>query len=140
MSACIDSTRRYVEGAMNENEEWDQIAKKGAAARRKKLVPVLAGLGAFAIVFVTVFFAVGSVWAKSAQADEDAKQARLARGERVYEWHARGSTKESRAAGDGLVLFLIATGAGVGAAAGAFFALGGKLSAEYQRGFEAMRR
>jgi hypothetical protein len=124
----------------SELDEWNAIAKRGASARRKAMVPKIVAALAFAIVTAGVFVGLGSAWSKSAAAEEADKQARIARGERVYEWHRRGSTKETRAAGDVFLLAIIAIGAGVGAAAGGFFALGGRLSEEHRRGFQQIRR
>lgn len=124
----------------SELDEWNRIAKKGAAAKRKKLVPVIAAALAFALVTGGVFVGLGAMWSKSAAAEEADKQARIARGERVYEFHRRGSTKETRAAGDVFLLAIVAVAAGVGAGAGGFFALGGKLSEEYRRGLEQIHR
>lgn len=120
----------------NELDEWNAIAKKGAANRRKAAVPVIAGALAFAIVFAAVFAAVSALYVSE---DQD-KQARIARGERVIEVHRRGSTKETRAAGDLFFIVIVAAVAGTGAAAGAFLGLGGKLSAEYKRGFDQVGR
>lgn len=124
----------------SELDEWNAIAKKGASARRKKLVPVIAAMIAFALVTGGVFVGLGAMWSKQAAAEEADKQARIARGERVYEWHRRGSTKETRAAGDVFLLAIVAIGAGVGAAAGGFFGFGGRLSDEYRRGFQQITR
>lgn len=121
---------------MNELDEWNAIAKKGAAAKRKALVPVVAGALAFGIVFAAVFAAMGAYGA----ADHQDKQARLARGERVVEYVPRNSTKESRAANTGFFVFIVAALAGTAAATGAFLGLGGKLSEEHRRGFAQMSR
>jgi hypothetical protein len=120
----------------NELDEWNAIAKKGAANRRKAAVPVVAGALAFAVVFGAVFAAVSALYV----AEDQDKQARIDRGERVIEVHRRGSTRETRAAGNVLFIVIAAAVAGTGAAAGAFLGLGGKLSAEYKRGFDAARR
>lgn len=124
----------------SELDEWEAAAKAGAAARRKKMVPIVAGVGAFLIVFGGVFLGLGAMWGNHAEEQEAEKAARLERGETVVEFHRRGSTKETRAAGDGLLLVIVAAGAGAVAGAVAFFALGGKLSAEYQRGIQSMGR
>ena len=122
--------------AQSELDEWNAIAKKGAANRRKAAVPAIAGALAFAIVFAAVFAAVSALYV----AEDQDKEARLARGERIVEVHRRGSTKETRAASSLFFIVIVAAVAGTGAAAGAFLGLGGKLSAEYKRGFEQARR
>jgi hypothetical protein len=120
----------------NELDEWNAIAKKGAANRRKALVPVIAGGLAFAIVFGAVFAAISALYV----AEDQDKQARIARGETVIEVHRRGSTKETRAAGNVFFIVIVAAAAGTAAAAAAFLGLGGKLASEYRRGFEQVGR
>lgn len=123
-----------------EKDEWQRMARAGAARKRKELVPIAAAVVAFVIVFGSVIFGLGSAWASHDEAREAEKQAILASGGRVVELRTRGSTKESRAAGDGLFLFVIAGVTGAGAAAAAYFALGGRLSAEYGRGLKAFAK
>lgn len=120
----------------SELDEWNAAAKRGAAAKREALVPVIAGALAFVIAFAGVFAAISALYV----AEDRDKEERLARGETVVEIHRRGSTKETRAAGNVFFIVLVAAVAGTAAGAGAFLGLGGKLSSEYRRGLEQMGR
>ncbi len=119
-------------------DEWKAANEKyGAASRKAKLRFVLAAL-AFAVVFGGTFLGVGSVLA----GQEAAEDARLAEQgyKRVYYKRGRHVSDGERAANAGVLLFVIAGAAGVGAAAMVFFGMGGKLSAEYARGLDQLRR
>jgi hypothetical protein len=122
-----------------EQEEWDRVARAGAAATRKVLLRSVAAAIAFAIVFGGVFVGCGSAWGDHEAAEQADREARLARGETVYVVRPRGETKESRAAKQGFLLILFAAGAGTAAAIGAFVAFGGRLSPEHRRGLQRIR-
>jgi hypothetical protein len=120
-------------------EEWKAASAKGAAAARRKRVPVVVACVAFAAAFAIVFFALGAAWAGADEAREREKREIVAHGGRVVELVPRGSTKESRQARSGVLLFALSAAAGVGAALLGFFATGGKLSDEHRRGLSSMR-
>jgi hypothetical protein len=123
-----------MEPAGSEVDEWNAAAKRGAAARRRVLVPIVVAMVLFGAGFFGTFFALGQLWGSSAAEDEARKEEILRGGGTVIEVHRRGSMKETRAMGDGFLLFAIAAGAGLALGAAGFFVLGGRLSAEHTRG------
>jgi hypothetical protein len=105
-----------------EQLEWERV--RGLARQRR--LPGLVGFAVGALMSLVGFAATHALL----DADSDAKQARIERGEVVYE----------RRAGPAHVLLLVGLPVLVGLGAGtlAFRLMGGKLSAEHVRGLKRL--
>lgn len=116
-----------------EEEEWEGLAREGRGDRNKNRMRIGASLLAAAIAAAVVFLLL----AKHSDSEEREKQARLARGETVVEVTVNGTPPE---VGDGIFFMAVPAAVGFGAFLVTFFALGGRLSAEYKRGLSELTK
>jgi hypothetical protein len=119
-------------------DEWAAANAKYGARARKARVRTALSLAAFGGVFFAVVLGAGSVLAEREQKETDQLAEQGLRP--VYYKRGRQISEGERSASSGFVLFVVAAGVASAAAAGVFFAMGGRLSAEHTRGLDLMRR
>ncbi|MDB5217911.1 MAG: hypothetical protein JWO86_5838 [Myxococcaceae bacterium] len=122
-------------------DEWKEMAARGAVARRKAMIPKVVGLTAFTVAFCAIFFGVGGyLGAKEAKEQARLKEQGI---ERVLIKHTGSSSHRvsgrEEAADAGLLLFVFGFAGGLFAGFLGFVSTGGKFSAEHVRGFKQMR-